>query len=94
MRPVRHSLPTRQHLRLRRVRAIRTLAGFVILSAAACRRDGAGAGGTGGSAGPIGGVGGAGLTGGAGGMSGVAGVMGMDAGGAVGGDAAPAPTLV
>src|SRR6185312_10490865 len=86
MHPVAHSLFKGRHARLRRVRAAGTLAGFVILSGAACRRDGATAGGTGGAPGFAGGSGfdgspgGSGGAGGAGGADGADVEMGIDAG--------------
>jgi GH35 family endo-1,4-beta-xylanase len=74
----------RRHARLDRVRAARTLAGLVFLSAAACRRDGTtarGTGGAGAAAGTAGG-GGGGTAGTDGGAGSAAGQMGMDAGAA------------
>jgi endo-1,4-beta-xylanase len=75
MNPAARTFPKRRHARLRGVRAARTLAGLVILSAAACRRDGAAVGGTGGALGLAG-------AGGAGGASGAAGETGTEAGAA------------
>jgi endo-1,4-beta-xylanase len=83
MNSAARTLTERRRARLHRVRAARTLAGLVFLSAAACRRDDPtlrGTGGTGATAGAAGGGGG--LAGADGGAGSAAGQMGMDAGGA------------
>ena len=80
-RPFSRRLPERR-AQLNCVPALRTFASLMILSAAACRRDGAALGGTGGDARSTGGAGG--LDAGIGGAGGVA---GADAAGEVGIDA-------
>jgi endo-1,4-beta-xylanase len=72
---------------LRCVPVLRTFASLVILSAAACRREGAAVGGTGGVAGTAGGTGGP-LDGGNGGARSEAGMDAGDGGGAAGGGSA------
>jgi len=80
MNSAARTVSERRNARLQRVRAARTLAGLVFLSAAACRRDDLairGTGGAGATAGAAGGGGG--LSGGAGAAGSAAGQPGMDA---------------